>query len=506
MKKYYVLFYCILFCFKIHAQEYKRNNLWTLGFAPVITLDFNNNANLTIDSLAFPALRFNSSIADTNGSLTFFTTGFILYSRDGSNLKNGDTTNCPLGKKLYNYYYGGSLYDQTSIILPKVGNQYYVINTGMSDSAWDERQTNFRFDVLSYCVVDMDGNAGKGKVIIKDSVLMQNARLSHNKMTATRHANGRDWWLIKPHQTEHKFYKFLVTPYGIALQDSQSFALPNLPIIILSQSTFNESGIQYAFCSNTETRNTVSLYNFNRCNGMLAFNHTIETPHDTSSYFEDDYSSGVCFSSNDSLLYIVNEFTIWQKYIYDTSAPILITGPDTNIVYFPVYRNAKLAPNGKIYIGNASGQLKSMAFIDSPNVRGLGCAFRGRGNGALTQSYTNILTPPNMPNFALGKLVGSGCDTLFATGLQNVITTKQPSVFIYPNPATNTININYKLSLTEKATLNIYNLLGMLIKQVLINSNKELLNINVSGIQSGLYTYKFIPTLNNSTSGKLIIK
>jgi hypothetical protein len=83
---------------------------------------------------------------------------------------------------------------------------------------------------------------------------------------------------------------------------------------------------------------------------------------------------------------------------------------------------------------------------------------------------------------------------------------KSEKVFVYPNPASGAININYKFSNAEKATLNIYNILGMLIKQVTINNSKKLNNIDVTDLQSGLYTYKFMPTLSNSASGKLIIK
>jgi hypothetical protein len=487
MKKYYILFYCILFCFKIYAQEYKRNNFWTLGFAPVLTINFNNISNIETDSLAFPALQFSSTIADTNGFLEFFTTGFILYSKDGSNMKNGDTTNCPLGKNLFNYNFGATIFDQSSIILPKSGNQYYVINTGMSDTAFVDIQTsNGRFDVLSYCIVDMDSNAGKGKVIIKDSIIMQDARLSANKMTATRHANGRDWWLIKPHILNHTYYKFLVTPYGIALHDSQSF---NLPIMYsqISQSTFNESGTQYAtYSNNYYVDNKLSLFNFDRCSGQLSFFKTVETPHDTSTYYNWDLGTSTCFSPNDSLLYIANKFTIWQKYIYDTSAPILIATPDTNINYFPLYRNLKLAPNDKIYCGNFHGTNKSMVFIDSPNVRGLGCAFRGRGSGAFTQPYTNILTPPNMPNFALGKFLGSGCDTLFATGIQNpsssIINSK---LIVYPNPANSVLYVEGKF--VSNAKIKIHNQVGqeILCKQFKIHNSK--FKIETVGLPQGLY-------------------
>jgi gliding motility-associated-like protein len=65
-----------------------------------------------------------------------------------------------------------------------------------------------------------------------------------------------------------------------------------------------------------------------------------------------------------------------------------------------------------VFIGNANGTLKTMPFIENPNVRGLGCNFRGRGNGAFSQPYTNLNVPPNLPFYGLGKIEGSPCDTI----------------------------------------------------------------------------------------------
>jgi hypothetical protein len=57
---------------------------------------------------------------------------------------------------------GGGIFDQTSIILPKKDNTYYVFSTGMSDSVANNyiNHVYSEFDVLNYSVVDMDSNAG----------------------------------------------------------------------------------------------------------------------------------------------------------------------------------------------------------------------------------------------------------------------------------------------------------------------------------------------------------
>jgi gliding motility-associated-like protein len=53
-----------------------------------------------------------------------------------------------------------------------------------------------------------------------------------------------------------------------------------------------------------------------------------------------------------------------------------------------------------------------MPFIDNANIRGLGCGLKGRGYSAFNQTFTNLMVPPNLPFYGLGKLEGSACDTI----------------------------------------------------------------------------------------------
>jgi hypothetical protein len=223
------------------AQEYKRGNIWTCGYFPAVTLNFNSNLFVDtfknkINSLPFPLFTIGlSSICDTNGHLQISSNGFILYNVNGNGIKNWEGINSPFGTKLQDYYDNDGFFNQMSLILPKKNNQYYVFTTGMSDGAYDDwkvTQTEFRFDVLTYHVVDMDAQGGQGEVVAKNKILMQDAYLSHNRMSAVRHANGRDWWLVKPHRNEQKFYLFLVQPDTILGPYEQvvPFNMDSIPI------------------------------------------------------------------------------------------------------------------------------------------------------------------------------------------------------------------------------------------------------------------------------------
>jgi hypothetical protein len=416
----------LLFHLSTFAQEAKRGQMWTMGYFPAVQWNFKETIKVDtfankIQILPYPLISYGgSNICDTNSQLVLSCNGFILYDNKGLGIRGWEGVNSPLGSKLQEYYGNDGFWNQMSLILPKKNNQYYVFTTGMSDGAYDDwkvTQTEFRFDVLTYHVVDMDANHGQGEVVEKNKILMQDAYLSHNRMSAVRHANGRDWWLVKPHRNEQRFYLFLVQPDTILGPYEQvvPFNMDSIPI------QFGIYGIdgQLSFSPNGEWMGSTEaayqgafVYHFDRCTGILQPHHFFKVPWMDSTLW--DFSSAHCFSPDNQLFYIISGSNIWQYDLWDTTinSAIHISGHDTLINYFPLYSLSYLAPNNQIYIGASHAIRKTMPFIEFPNKRGLACGFRGRGNGAFSQPYTNLVVPPNMPHYTLGAAKGSACDTI----------------------------------------------------------------------------------------------
>jgi hypothetical protein len=405
----------------LFAQSYKQGWNWVLGFTPVVTMNFSQTTIAVDTTKIMTGITFgNSCISDTTGLPGIFTNGFFVFDKEANVIPGGEKINTPLGLKLYDYYNGDGFWNQMSLILPKKNNQYYVFTTGMSDGAYDDwkvTQTEFRFDVLTYHVVDMDANHGQGEVVEKNKILMQDAYLSHNRMSAVRHANGRDWWLVKPHRNEQRFYLFLVQPDTIfgPYEQVVPFSMDSIPIQwenygIQGQLGFSPNGEWMA--STEAAYQGAFVYHFDRCDGTLQPYHFFSTPHDTCYPSICDYSSGIAFSPNSQFLYCVKSLNIWQADLSDTlSPPVHLSHIDTILSGFPWYDMSYLAPNGKVYIGNTVGG-RSMCFIDSPDNKGFACHLRSRGNGAFNQPYTYLMVPPNMPHYTLGAAKGSACDTI----------------------------------------------------------------------------------------------
>ena len=480
----------------MNAQEYKRNYNWVIGLES-IQFKFTKN-NIVIDTLnnldqkQFPfvySFNSNSSISDTLGNLSFFSIGFTLYNSSGNYIKNGLDINSPLGNILNNFYGGISVFEQTDIIIPKKNNQYYVIGTGMSDAVADKyiQHIETKFDVLNYSIVDMDGNGGKGEVTVKNKIIAQNQNYSSTAITATKHANGKDWWLVKEDANNFGFQVFLVTedtilgPYFQLVSQHGGKAFTLFSKINCSYDGSKICGNLYwdlDSAGNFKSYRT-DVYNFDRCSGSINDFNTYYIPLDTSSFKSWDHLYGSNFSPDSKLLYINSFYNIWQVNMANDNIQH-IHGMDTIESRFPWYNMIGIGANGKMYVGNQSGMRKYMSYIDKPNEIGLACDFKAQG---VWQPFTNLMCPPNMPNYGLGALAGSACDTIRAVP-QNWL--------LYPNPASNNIAIKIPNSKQGASLqLQVYNLLGQKIidKQVLISVDYEAI-LDVASLARSIYIIK----------------
>ena len=491
----------------MNAQEIKRGNIWTIGFTPVSVFDFNSGTVSIADTFQFPAIQSNSCISDTNGKLLFFTSGFAIVDSQGFLMDNGLNVNCPFGDHILADYYGHySLFTQTSIILPKKGNTYYVFSTGMSDSSATLylNQIDAKFDVLNYSIVDMDSNAGKGKVTVKNKILMDHQEYANCALTAVKHGNGKDWWLIKADCYHNRFQLFIVQEDSILGPYYQYSTDTSVYCHTLGQIYFSPDGSKFAASvyggrfydtsivsylpdSTKQTTsdgityipNRVDIYDFDRCNGVITYKNFYVTPYDTSSFPFWNVKDGICFSPNGKLLYMSNMYSIYQIDVEDTnkSNALFIAGPDTTIAQFPWYNEMACGPDGKLYIGTFSGS-NYMSYIAQPDIIGLGCNFTPHG---IWQPYTGLQDPPNMPNYGLGAApVGGNC---WPANIEEI--KDELSIIFYPNPTNRTLHLLSDKVLSN-ASLSIIGLTG---ETVLKRDNLfgKRFEFDIHSIANGIY-------------------
>lgn len=397
----------LFFCSSIVIAQ-KHDNIWLFGgdggdMSPltdsggVSLLDFSLVDRPLIQNLQYPKVFFygtNASICDSSGNLLFYTNGEQVYNRNHQKMINGNEITV-LGDG-YGYFI-----PQGAMALPFPGhfNQYILLTI-----EHDPGPAQARY--LFYHKIDMSLNGGLGQVIEKRKILIQDA-LAGGKITATKHANGRDWWFIVPAEYSKRYYIGLLSPAGIQVDTFEN----NVETADgLGQAIFSPDGSKYIRTDdkNLLTPNQLSIFDFDRCDGTLSnFRTTFLTDENT-------YGIGCVVSPNSKYLYVNNTLVCYQ---YDlTSQDIFATKVNVatwdGTKYYNIWPTdfylGQLGPDGRIYINTTNGS-NSIHYINSPNEYGSECAFIQ--NGLPTPTIIQF-EMPNFPNYRLGPLDGSSCDTL----------------------------------------------------------------------------------------------
>ncbi|MBK6543788.1 MAG: T9SS type A sorting domain-containing protein [Saprospiraceae bacterium] len=337
-------------------------------------------------------LEANAVYSDENGKLLYYTNGYEIENSDFKLMANGDN----LGVK----YWSGLVSPQNVLFLPfpdkKDSTLLFYPNLRRVSSDFYEMD-------LRYCLLNNSLNNGKGKIIERDKIII-NDTLSEGGLTSCKHANGRDWWILMNELYSNKFYKILIDPQGVSVIDTQ--LVGDVIIDGLGQSKFSPDGSFYAvYQSVSDSEGAyLYLYSFNRCNGMLSY---IATQHINKSGW-----GGIEFSPNSRFLYHCSGLQLYQYDLHETITLENRIEIDTIIDrYLPwgsSYFLQQLGPDGRIYISNPYSS-DIMHVINNPDQKGLGCNPTYNSFKLLTINAGSI---SNMPNYRLGKIQGSICDSL----------------------------------------------------------------------------------------------
>jgi hypothetical protein len=383
-----------------------RNNIWVSGydqsFGPGIELNYLNFKTSQVGyflSNSQNEYRYHSSTCDYQGNTELSFNGRGVDNGTYSPMSNGQGfTVGPITNDDYSsIVFQGSLSLGFDFLIKKnyfIYQEYDVVNSYIIPLG------------LRYSVADMNQNGGQGAVILRDQLLLQDSLVG--RMQACRHANGRDWWLIVPRWGYRHYYTFLVQPDTILAMPVQYF--PQLEYIDenrIAQSNMSPDGRYFGMhrrCYQGEN-NGIDLFSFDRCDGTLT--HLERFMMDAGQ----PLSHGLVFSPDASKLYLHSNIEMFQ---YDMNA-IDISGSGQLVgVYdgfidfnFGIFAHSNYAPNGKIYI--TSNYNRFWHTIHNPNARGLACDFRQHDLNFFFHSG-GIL--PHNPEYKLGPVDGSVCDTL----------------------------------------------------------------------------------------------
>lgn len=408
-----IFFVCIFCSINIIAQNPslvpRHDNVWLMGYDSYGTstdwggtrIDFTTNPpEITREDRQMDFNGTNASISDVNGNLLFYTNAYYIANALNDTMPGGKKLN-PDPTALQDRNVQGVL------ILPAPGNdsKYYVIH---NMSTFDPTPYSFHqvYRCL-YSIVDMQGNNGLGEVTQVNRLLLKDT-LCHGKLTACKHANGRDWWILIPKWNSAVYFTFLLTPTGLESHGTQ--LIGEAPISSLGQAVFSPDGAKYVKHNTVGSKGGwLDIYDFDRCSGMLS-NYQAK-------YFDTAGTSGVAISPNSKYLYLSDGDVLYQ---YDLTAAdvisseVLIGKYDGYLSPLPTFFFLlQLAPDGKLYM-NSAATVNTLHVVHDPDLPGAASRFEQHGVQLPT---LNNWSMPNFPNYRLGPLDGSPCDTL---GLDNL--------------------------------------------------------------------------------------
>jgi hypothetical protein len=341
--------------------------------------------------------------------------------------------------------------------------KYYLVTPTVSDdyftNIWPTKPAlNWNFDLLLYHVIDLNANAGAGKVIQRKVALMENTPMKKTQMMACRHANGKDWWLLKMAGDTNMVFTFLFTQDSVYKYPRQYIPFPLKGANdSYGQMQFSEDGTKWATTCNWAPEisyagaGEVFAADFDRCTGLLSNYKKYVAP----GVAGDTINTGLAFSPNGKLLY-VSKFSAIQQLDLDLGTWFTVHGPDSP-AFFCGYVGLHLAPDHKIYIGRFDGICKQWSVINSPDTK-INCDFcvncmRSKS----VNGYFNA--PPTMPNYELGA-------QLPCWPLANADMDKAKMEFeIYPNPTSRQLYIISE----SKAKKELYNSVGQLLYTTMQN-------------------------------------
>jgi hypothetical protein len=339
----------------------------------------------------------------------------------------------------------------------------------------------------------MTGDSGLGRVAEKNNLVYKDTFC--DMLTAVRHGNGRDWWVVVPRYNTAQYYVFLLSPQGVNTPVVQKIGYPITQYSWGLQAAFSPDGSKYA---NHTWFGGLQVFDFDRCTGLLSNFVHVTFPGDTVS------GCGVAFSSTSRYLYASNTLKLYQ---FDLRADGLETSRQLVGAYdgfekpLPTtFYQMKLAPDNKIYMTCTSGT-NYWHIIHSPDKPGLDCDLEQHFKLPTVHGFS----PPNFPYFRLYDFQGSPCDTLGINGPPppKDSTPLPPvcagSMRLYPNPASSFAWL--ELPECRGGTVGVFDVTGRWVQDVALEEGSVRAKLEVLDFVPGIYFLRI-----RTAAGKVVTR
>ncbi len=403
----------------------KEANIWYFG--ENAGLNFSTGTPIPLLNSAMNKDEGCSSISDSSGNLLFYTDGMRVWNKNHQQMPNGSGLE------------GHESSTQSALIVKKPGAaaMYHIFTT----------DAFFYANGLRYSVVDMSLLGGLGNVTTKNTLLHTP---STEKLTAVKHANGHDIWVIGHGCNSNVFHAYLVTSSGVSAPvNSNAGAVHTGGGSLGTQNAIgcmkvSPNGAKLALA--VFSMSLVELFDFNTATGIVS--STVSFPQVYSNVY------GIEFSPDNSRLYFTSDTTVYQADLSAGSAAAIVNSTQAvgNINWGPMgpgtnYLGAmQLGPDGRIY--GTSFFSEYLFVIQNPNAPGIECGFTEQGVWLGGRHCYG-----GLPGFV---------QSYFSSVPQTIEVASANSArpLIYPNPSIGSVTVKCK---TNTGRVQVVNAMGILV-------------------------------------------
>ena len=456
------------------------NHDWLLGSYffiqdPKGRIEFDSTSySHTVEFRKMPFLGTEATICNAQGDFLMSSNGVWIANANNDTMLNGGglnqnafTNNWPYGQVL--------TYGHIFLPYPGDSDKYYLFHqTGDS-------LNNVPSTELYYSVIDMTLDGGLGGVTSQKNIILFHDTLSWG-LSACKHANGRDWWVVAMKDNSDLIYKILVTSNGISNITTQHLGVaPSLGASM--QICFSQDGSKFV-CSLTNggviIEHFVRILDFDRCTGDFSNPRVFDV--------SGSIGWGLAFSPSGKYAYACSSTKIYQFNIDSLTVDTIafydgFISPPGQTCCATSFWNMYLAANGKIYITSGSS-VQHIHEMNYPDSAGVACDVQQ--HAVDLQSYRHGRAVPNHPNYNLGPVVGSVCDTL-GVGIEEFH--HDFHFGISPNPVSNgMVKMIYLLPQNQGGELTIFNITGQVVYRQHLPPWSTLQYLDVSHLGGGVYS------------------
>ena len=330
-------------------------------------LDFNFNPPVSISGSAMYTPSCPASVSDSLGNLLFYSYGGTIWNKNNQIMQNGSG--------LYGVWFNDqSVFSISSLSDPNV---YFLFYLG-----------DFLFPPMTspglfYAIIDMELDGGLGGVVNgTKNIPVPGGENAVNWMSATRHRNCKDIWLIVRTIIPDAYLAYKISSLGIDTIPVVSQSIVNTTMTNTYAGTIKitRDGSKLITCYINDT--ITEFCYFNNETGEVSPSFTFHTGYRNTFYI----NNGNEFSIDSRFVYcnalwpfgivptIPKSLLIQYDATLNDSLQFIQSGIIIDSAFNNTYTVLQLGPDNKIY--TPLWQVDSLGVINNPEIAGSGCNFQ----------------------------------------------------------------------------------------------------------------------------------